>query len=55
MLLATLESARTNEALTHQYTDRVLRLIYGNERPSYNEAFGTFELAARTLLETVAR
>jgi Nucleotidyl transferase AbiEii toxin, Type IV TA system len=53
VLLATLESARTNEALTHQYTDRVLPLIYGNERPSYNEAFGTFELVARTLLETV--
>jgi len=53
VLLETLELARTNEALTRQYDDRVLRLIYGNERPTYKEAFGTFELVARTLLEVM--
>jgi nucleotidyltransferase AbiEii toxin of type IV toxin-antitoxin system len=53
VLLETLESARKNEALTRQYDDRVLRLIYGNERPTYKEAFGTFELVARTLLEVM--
>jgi hypothetical protein len=53
VLLTTLGLARTNEVLTHQYTDRVLPLIYGNERPSYPEAFGSFELVARTLLEVM--
>jgi hypothetical protein len=53
VLLNTLGLARTNEVLVHQYTDRVLPLIYGNERPSYPEAFGSFDLVARTLLEVV--
>ncbi len=42
-----------HETLSRQYDDRVLRLIYGNERPTYKEAFSTFELVARTLLEVM--
>jgi predicted nucleotidyltransferase component of viral defense system len=54
VLHAALEQAKTNANLRTQYAEKVLPLVYDQQRPSYEVAFTGFENAARHLLGTLA-
>jgi predicted nucleotidyltransferase component of viral defense system len=50
ILLKTLAEAEKNTSLAKDYEDRLLPLIFGDVKPSFEDAFANFKVVASTLL-----
>jgi hypothetical protein len=51
-MLAALQAAQTETQTITEYQNRLLPLIYGDNKPSFAQAFDVFKASSLALLET---